>query len=255
MTATKTLKIFISYAHEDEDYSRELQKHLSQLRREGIIEDWSDSAIMAGADWDDTIKSNIQKSDIILFLVSSDFMASTYINDVEMKRAIERNEKGDCILLPVIIRTCDFSSLPISQYQALPKSAKPVSTWEDRDAAWLDVVRQIRRLAESLKLKQAKEENKNQSTHTNRNESTTEEKKSYKERVAEGQIKQVIKELMKENEGSKQEAYNTLVLLLSRHNKNEGDSNKGLITNEAAIMNRNKISHALIAVIDELFNS
>jgi len=196
MSAANTLKVFISYAHEDIAYLKEFQKHLSLLEREEIIEEWNDDSIMPGQNWDETIKSKIEESDIIVFLVSSDFIASHYIHEIEIKKVIERCEKGECILLPVVIRTCDFSSLSISKYQALPKGAKPVSTWEDKDAAWLDVIKQIRQLTENFKLKKDNQNQENHNTNNTQNISTSNDETSDK-----GEIKQTITELTDKNKG------------------------------------------------------
>lgn len=85
-------------------------------------------------------------SQIILFLVSSSFMASNYIHDVEISEAIKRHEKGEVKIVPIIIRPCDYQSLPLSKYQGLPKDFNPISKWDDRDDAWLDVVNGIKKL-------------------------------------------------------------------------------------------------------------
>jgi len=101
------MKIFISYAHQDEKYKNELLKHLSNLQRKGIIEGWHDRLITPGKNWDESIKSALYECEVILFLISSDFLASDYIYDTEIKIALERYEKGQVQLIPVIVRPCD----------------------------------------------------------------------------------------------------------------------------------------------------
>jgi hypothetical protein len=138
------VKLFISYAHADESFKEELKKHLSGLKRNGLVEEWHDRYIKPGELWDEEIKRNLNEAQIILFLISSDFMASDYINDVEIGNALSRYSRGEVIIIPIIIRSCDFSSLQVSSFQALPKDAKPITKWDDRDEAWLNVINGIK---------------------------------------------------------------------------------------------------------------
>ncbi|CAN5883523.1 hypothetical protein BH24BAC1_BH24BAC1_15690 [soil metagenome] len=105
---------------------------------------------MAGQAWDQQIKQNLENSQIVLFLVSSDFMDSDYINDVEIARTMKRHEAGQVTIVPILIRPCDFDSLEISNYQALPlapaEGLKAISKWQDRDEAWLNVVNGLKKI-------------------------------------------------------------------------------------------------------------
>lgn len=139
------VNVFISYAREDIKYLKEFLNHLSGLQRIGIINSWFDSNILAGDKWNDEIKKKLGESEIIIFLISSDFMASDFINDVEMKIAFERHSKNEVRIIPIVIRSCDYSSLPLTDLQLLPTNGKPVksSYWFDEDAAWESVVKEI----------------------------------------------------------------------------------------------------------------
>ena len=86
-------KVFISYSHTDENYRKELEKHLSVLKRNGYIDTWTDRELIAGENWGTQIAKEIEEAKIILLLVSSDFLASNYCYDIEMKRAIERHDQ------------------------------------------------------------------------------------------------------------------------------------------------------------------
>ncbi len=147
----KPVKIFISYAHEDEEYKDQLVKQLSGLLRNGWIEEWNDRKIAPGQEWDDSIKNALVDAEVILFLVSADFMASDYIHDEEIKQALQRNKNGQLTIVPVIIRSCDFSSLSLSKFQALPTNATPIRSWDNRDAAWLNVVEGIKKLITKMR--------------------------------------------------------------------------------------------------------
>ncbi len=137
-------RVFVSYAHPDERHRKRLEKHLSALRRDGLIRDWNDRQIVAGADWAEEIDTTLDDADIILLLVSADFLDSDYCYTIEMPRAVERHEVGRVHVIPVIVRACDWQRTPFAKLQALPTEGKPVTDWSNRDKAWFDVVRGIR---------------------------------------------------------------------------------------------------------------
>lgn len=139
------VKVFYSYSHTDEDFRVELEKHLSLMRRQGEIAGWHDREISAGVEWKDTIDEHLESAEIILLLVSADFLASDYCYEIEMKRAMERHAEGRARVIPVILRKCDWSAAPFGKLQALPKNAQPIKGWTDRDEAYNDVVAGIRK--------------------------------------------------------------------------------------------------------------
>ena len=147
------VRVFISYSHKDEKYKDDLINHLAGLKRNGIISDWTDRQILGGEKWDEVIKKNLEDSGIIIFLVSSAFMNSDYINEVEIKRAIEKHQKGEAVIVPVIIKYCDFSSLPLNEFQALPKNVRPIEDWSPRNKGWLDVTNQLKVVIKNFKHK------------------------------------------------------------------------------------------------------
>ncbi|MEH1966240.1 GUN4 domain-containing protein [Nostoc sp.] len=148
-----SLRLFFSYSHKDEALRDELAKHLSILERQGVISSWHDRRILPGEEWDYQINDNLNTADIILLLISSDFLFSKYCWDVEVKRAIERHNAKEACVIPVILRSVDWSGAPFAKLQALPKNAEPVVSrnWHDRDEAFTDVARGIRAAAEKLK--------------------------------------------------------------------------------------------------------
>jgi hypothetical protein len=142
-TDSKPLKVFCGYSHRDERYLSNLKSSLTVLRREGLIQDWDDREIVAGREWEEVITANLETSDIILLLVSADFIASYYAYEKEMKRAIERHERGEARAIPIIVRPAYWKRTPLSKLQALLKNAKPITEWSNRDKAWLNVVEGI----------------------------------------------------------------------------------------------------------------
>ena len=136
--------VFFSYSHKDENLRDELEVHLSMLKREGLIDAWHDRRISAGDDFAGAIDSNLNSSDLILLLISPDFLASAYCYDVEVKRAMERHERGDCRVIPVILRPSDWKNTPFAKLLVTPTDGKPITKWPDRDEAFLNVAQQIR---------------------------------------------------------------------------------------------------------------
>jgi len=143
-------KVFISYAHTDEFYRKELEKHLSVLKRNGYIDTWTDREIMPGEHWGTKISNELEEAKIILLLISADFLASNYCYDIEMNRALERHNSQEAIVIPIIIRFCDWTNTPFAAIQGLPVNAKPVKDWSDQDQAFLNIVESIKVLLNSL---------------------------------------------------------------------------------------------------------
>ena len=158
MNSVKTLNapilLFYSYSHKDETYREELEKHLMTLQRSGLISGWHDRKILAGDEWDKKISEYLEKSYVIMLLISSDFVASKYCYDIEATRALERYNKGEAILIPIILRPVKWELTPFGKIQALPKNAQPVTQWADRDSAYLNICEGILALLTSVKSEQ-----------------------------------------------------------------------------------------------------
>ena len=137
-------KIFFSYSHADEVYRDTLEKHLAALKHQGFIETWHDRRILPGNPVDGNISKNLENSEIILLLVSADFIASPYCYNIEMARAIERHEEGSARVIPVILRHRLWHDMPFGKLLATPKDGKPINTWPDLDEAFVDVVKAIK---------------------------------------------------------------------------------------------------------------
>ncbi|PSB28503.1 hypothetical protein C7B82_13330 [Stenomitos frigidus ULC18] len=136
--------VFFSYSHRDEELRDELAIHLSMLKRQGIIAAWHDREITAGSDWAGAIDSHLNSASVILLLVSANFLASDYCYDLELEQAMKRHEAGEATVIPIILKPCDWTGAPFGKLQALPKNAKPVTKWDDRDEAFLNVAQGIR---------------------------------------------------------------------------------------------------------------
>jgi TIR domain/AAA ATPase domain len=142
------IKIFFSYVHEDEALSHELAKHLQVLQREEIIEVWHSAMITPGEDWRNNIDNYLQSADIILLLISSDFLNSDDHYGIELKHALERHESKEARVIPVILRAVDWQGSLFGKLLALPENGKAITSWDNEDEAFTDVAKGLRRFIE-----------------------------------------------------------------------------------------------------------
>ena len=142
-------EVFLSYAHEDWQLRDRMEKHLGTLIRQGMVSAWHDRLIDPGDEWAGQIDEHINSAELILLLVSANFLGSNYCYDIEMKRAMERHEVGEARVIPVILQPCDWQTAPFGKLQALPEGAKAVTLWTNRDEAFLSIIRGIRRIIKS----------------------------------------------------------------------------------------------------------
>ncbi|WP_437994096.1 TIR domain-containing protein [Sorangium sp. So ce145] len=147
----KAIRLFFSYCHKDEALRDELETHLALLKREGILQSWHDRRIAAGDERAGQIDKHLDEAEVILLLVSADFLASDYCFDNEMRRALEHHNAGQARVIPVLLRETDWRGAPFARLQALPRDGRPVTSWRNRDEAWTDVVKGIRHAVEALR--------------------------------------------------------------------------------------------------------
>jgi hypothetical protein len=144
------INLFFSYSHKDEELRNELDKHLSILKRQGVINTWHDRCINAGSDFNNEISSHLKHSNIILLLVSSDFLASDYCYDKEMMHALSLHESKKAVVIPVILRPCDWQETPFGKLLGVPKDGKPVVKHPTYDEAFLEITNEIKKVAKTI---------------------------------------------------------------------------------------------------------
>lgn len=144
------LRVVESYAHRDERLREELDKHLSPLRRSQLIETWYDRRIIPGTALDAEIDKHLSTADIILLLISPDFINSDYCYQTELQKALKRHARRQARVIPIILRPVDWKGTPIAGLLAAPRDAKPVTTWQRRDDAFFDVAKSVRKAAEDI---------------------------------------------------------------------------------------------------------
>ena len=148
----KYLEIMFCYAHKDEVLRRGLEKRLLSLKRKSLINIWYDQKVSPGIEWESEIDKHLKTAHIILLLISPAFLNSEYCYSIEMERALERHQRGEVRVIPVILRPTLWQETPLGKLQVLPTSAIPVTdpSWYDLDRAYLDVARGIHKVVEEL---------------------------------------------------------------------------------------------------------
>ncbi len=123
------------------------------MKQQGLIEDWNDCDISPGSDWERVIDVQLHSSHIILLLVSADFLRSEYSGGGEMKKAMKRHHAGEAYIIPIILRPVDWEGLLFGKLQPLPLGAKAVTLWQNRDDAFLNIARGIKKVVNELTTK------------------------------------------------------------------------------------------------------
>jgi hypothetical protein len=143
-------QVFVSYSHVDEAERVRLDMHLAPLVREGLIRLWSSRSIAPGSDWQRDIVKELENADIVILLVTADFVASVFCFEKELAAALRRQQRGGVRIVPVLVKPVDFAHLSFGRFQALPRDLRPISSWDDPDAGWLEVALGVRELAEEI---------------------------------------------------------------------------------------------------------
>lgn len=144
------LPVFFSYSNADDAYRQDLEKHLKILERHGLIDGWSDREIAPGSNWEEEINFNLTKAKIILLLVSADFLESDYCYETETVFALEQHEKGLATVVPVLLRPCFWEIAHFKALPVLPSNSRAVSEWENKDAAWKNIVEGLNLIIEKI---------------------------------------------------------------------------------------------------------
>ncbi len=240
---SKPVKIFVSYSHKDKTFKEELVEFLSPMKRNATIDLWTDDRIDPGELWDDEIKNELKAADIVIFLISPSFLNSGYIERVEIKETFDRLQRKEVAIMPVRVRPSDVRSSKLSAFQALPSNSIPVSKWDDRDSAWLDVTKGLKRMIE--KHKAAK------TTQQPASNNNTDIKLQVKQLIATGKTKKAIELLLNYSQKNGLDD-NSIILQSSRFNGLSREQNIGIISNENYSLSLNKINAALLSIVDDI---
>jgi len=138
-----SIEVFCSYSHKDEALREEFDTHVAMLKRR-LVQVWHDRNISAGGEWAGEIDEHLNSSDIITLFVSADFLNSEYCYDKEVTQAMVRQSQKEAVVVPIIVRPCDWKDAPFGSLQAIPTDGRPVTKWSNRDEAWTDVVLKLK---------------------------------------------------------------------------------------------------------------
>jgi hypothetical protein len=144
-----SFQVFLSFASEGESLKNKLEKHITNLKRQGLIIIKDRCSLQAGTEIDVQVEKYINESRIILLLISPDFLGSDQYYS-ELEKAIERHQEGIARVIPIILRAVEWESTPLRNFKILPTGACPITKWDDQDEAFRDVIKGIREVVEEL---------------------------------------------------------------------------------------------------------
>jgi hypothetical protein len=159
------LKAFVSYSKFDGELAKDghnlledCKKHLAPLTRYNhMLFTWDDTELIAGEEWDNTIKEALATSDIIFLLMSPDFLNTRYIQETELKIAIDRHNNKECMVVPIVLRRCGWTDIPyLSKLSGIPRKGIPVASWKENgqwhsiDDAWHQVYNEVKKLVQDF---------------------------------------------------------------------------------------------------------
>ena len=166
------IDIYISYSNKDEKFEEELEMHLHLLQKRSPISIWSDRNLIAGDEWRAQIDKHLNTSEIILILVSPNYMESEFASQIEMRHALERHQRGEARVIPIILARSSWLESPLNNLQALPRYGKAVDDWENRDEAFNDIIKGIEAVIDELELIKGSFDRQSSSTSKADNESS-----------------------------------------------------------------------------------
>jgi hypothetical protein len=143
-----TWRVFYSYSHKDSEFRAQLGTYLAPLKHKGTISDWYDRQITPGANWQKEISDQLESANLILFLISADFLNSEYCLGVEVGTAMRRLPSGTARVIPILLRECLWQESVFSDIQMIPRDAKPIASSKSIDEAFTSVAKEIRDVVE-----------------------------------------------------------------------------------------------------------
>jgi hypothetical protein len=142
----KGWRVFYSYSHKDVELRDSLATYLAPLVQQKKIAEWYDRKIEPGADWETEIKTELESADLILLLVSAEFLASEYCFGVEVETALARLKRGEVKVVPVLLKQCLWRESRFSELQIIPRDAKPIASSVSIEEALTNVANEISKL-------------------------------------------------------------------------------------------------------------
>jgi hypothetical protein len=149
---SRGVKVFIIYAHENLRALKVLLDQLAVFEERGDISaSWTDHSIKPGEHCRRVIRQNLEEAQIVLLLVSSALLGSKFISRFELPVALHRHRTGRALVIPIILRECQWGESQFRHLQALPPHGKAILSRSNRDAAWSDVAGRVGAIARELR--------------------------------------------------------------------------------------------------------
>lgn len=145
----KSIKCFVSYSHKDKKMCEKFLTHIRALSRLHNINIWYDGMIPAGGDIDEQIAKALTESDIVFLLITQDYVSSYYCFEKELQIAMERHNKKECMVVPVILRDFVRGSYPFSKLKYIPTDGKPIDSFQTQNQGFVDACNSIKMLLDS----------------------------------------------------------------------------------------------------------
>jgi internalin A len=143
--------VFISYSKDNVPQRKRLELELKVLHNEGFIAaHWHDRMINPGDDWDSAIQRNLEEADIVIILCSSAALATDYIRDHEIPRALELHSEGKTVVIPIVLETCRWDQTALGKLNGLPEKARPLNKWNPRADGWNSVAEGLAKVCTKL---------------------------------------------------------------------------------------------------------
>ncbi len=140
------IDVFISYAADDAGHLVRLREHLALLERQKVIATWDAHDLRPGDEHAAEIAARLKTADLVLFLVSASFLKSDELWNGQLQKALARRASDGTQVVPIILRPSDWESSELGRLQVLPAGGRPITSWDDADAAWTNVAKGLRRL-------------------------------------------------------------------------------------------------------------
>src|SRR5437588_9700205 len=149
-------EVYYSYApsERDEKLRLELERHLMSFVHNGLIAGWHRGEILAGKVTASESLAHLQRAQLILLLVSPDFLSSHETYHFEMKLALERHARGEAYVIPILLRPVFYKNTPFAHLQMLPDNHLPITSWKHQDEAFENVANGLDRVLQRLSQEQ-----------------------------------------------------------------------------------------------------
>jgi hypothetical protein len=118
--------VFICYCRKDKKWLNEMRKMLAPVIKGNVVPVWHDQSIRPGKEWRREIATALRKTKVGVLLVTKNFLASEFINKVELKYLRENARTNRIKLLPVSVGHCMWEKSPLARLQFVNDPLKPL---------------------------------------------------------------------------------------------------------------------------------